>query len=103
MAAEYTKMHEGKNYVLTPEKNIYYTQSIFGYTRFLNPEMVSVNVKAEIAPDSIYFIADIESDLGNLFDRIVSFESTEKGTEVFVRIEGSTVSAPIGVVFVEQV
>ena len=99
MAAEYTKMHEGKHYVLTPQKNIYYTQSIFGYTRFLNPEMVSVNVKTEIAPDSIYFVADIESDLGNLFDRTVCFQKTEKGTQVFVTIEGSTVSAPIGFVF----
>jgi hypothetical protein len=99
MTAEYTKMHEGKNYVLTPEKSIYYTQSIFGYTRFLTPEMVSVKVKTEKASDSIYFIADIESDLGNLYDRTVFFEKTEKGTQVFVTIEGSTVSAPIGFVF----
>jgi hypothetical protein len=61
--------------------------------------MVSVKVKTEKAFDSIYFIADIESDLGNLYDRTVFFEKTEKGTQVFVTIEGSTVSAPIGFVF----
>ena len=99
----YTKEHQDKQYVVTPEKSIYHIQSIFGYTRFRTPEIVTVKVKTEMAPDSIYFIADIYSDLGTLYDRIVSFENTEKGTEVFVRVQGSTVSAPIGFVFVDQV
>jgi hypothetical protein len=92
----YTKHHEGKHYVVTPEKSVYHIQAIFGYTRFQTPEIVTIKVKTQESPDSIYFIADIETDLVNTQDRIVSFENTEKGTQVFVRVQGSTVSAPVG-------
>jgi hypothetical protein len=57
---------------------------------------VTIKVKTQESPHSIYFIADIETDLVNTQDRIVSFENTEKGTQVFVRVQGSTVSAPVG-------
>jgi len=93
---QYTKGHEEKIYILKPEKNVHYTQSIFGYKNFQRPNEISMKVKSEESPGSIYFIADIYSDLGNLSDRVVSFEKSEKGTQVFVKMQGSKVSAPIG-------
>jgi len=90
------KMHEGKHYNLIPEKSIQYIECIFGYTQFQRPARVSIKVSTQYPPNSIYFIADIKSDLGDLYNRVVSFEKTEKGTQVFVKMQGSKVSAPIG-------
>jgi hypothetical protein len=98
---QYTKGHEDKIYLLNPEKNVHYTQSIFGYKNFQRPNEISMKVKAEETPGSIYYIADIYSDLGNLSDRVVSFEESEKGTQVFVKMKGSRISSPIGFLYAE--
>lgn len=92
--------HLGQHYILTPEKSSMYLRNIFTHTAFpAFPEYISIKVKAEQSPGSMYFTVDIFSDIGDLKDEIAYFEESEKGTQIFIKMRHSQILSPIGSIF----
>ena len=80
-----------------PEQSAYYLQSLFRSAPFpARAGHVVVNVKSQ-DPCGKYRV-DIQSDLGDLSDRLALFEQNAAGTQVFLQVDDLKLYAPVGVI-----
>ena len=87
--------HIGKTYDLVIQHNYYHLKTTFPSLPLgMRPKKITIHVKSQETPTR--YVADITSDAGNLEDKKVYIEESDKGIQVFAHVDGSTLYAPIG-------